>query len=119
LFAGASPLYVLITATMGNWLGSISTYGIGWLGKWEWIEKWFKISRAKIEKQQTKIKKFGSILAFLVWVPIIGDMFALALGFYKVNFPKCCVFMLMGKFLRFCIYIMLFDYIGGWFGLEL
>jgi len=111
LIAGASPSYVLITATMGNWLGSLSTYGIGWLGKWEWIEKFFKISREKIEKQQAKITKYGSLLAFLVWLPVIGDVFALALGFYKVNFTKCCAFMLVGKFLRFLVYIILFTYV--------
>jgi len=119
LLAGASPLYVLIVATAGNWLGSLTTYGIGWLGKWKWIEKWFKISREKIERQQTKIAKYGSLLAFLVWLPIVGDVFALALGFYKVNFPKCCIFMLIGKFLRFFIYIMLFGYVGSWLGFEI
>jgi len=119
LLAGASPLYVLITATTGNWLGSLSTYGIGWLGKWEWIEKWFKVSPEKIEKQRRKIAKFGSLLALLVWLPVVGDVIALALGFYRVNFTKCCVFMLIGKFLRFLIYIILFDKIGGWLGFEI
>ena len=119
LFAGASPVYILVTATTGNWLGSLSTYGIGWLGKLEWIEKWFKTSHEKIERQQAKIAKYGSVLAFLVWLPVIGDVFALALGFYKVNFPKCCIFMLIGKFLRFFIYIALFDYVGSWFGFEI
>ena len=118
LLAGASPLYVLIAATVGNWLGSISTYGIGWLGKWEWIEKWFKTSREKIEKQRVKIAKYGSLLALLVWLPIIGDVFALALGFYKVSFTKCCIFMLIGKFLRYFIYITLFDYVGRELGVN-
>ena len=119
LFTGASPYCILITATAGNWLGSLSTYGIGWLGKLDWMEKWFKTSHEKIELQKAKIAKYGSILAFLVWIPVIGDVFALALGFYKVNFTKCCIFMLIGKFLRFFIYIMLFDYVGTWFGFEI
>jgi len=119
LFAGASPVNILLTATAGNWLGSLSTYGIGRIGQWKWIEKWFKISREKIEKQQAKIAKYGSLLAFFVWVPVIGDVFALALGFYKVNFTRCCIFMLVGKFVRFFIYIALFDYVGGWFGFEI
>ena len=119
LIAGAPPVYILIAASTGNWLGSLSTYGIGRIGKWGWIEKWFKISREKIEGQQTKIAKYGSLLALFVWLPIIGDVFALGLGFYKINFTKCCIFMLIGKFLRFFIYIALFDYIGGWFGFEI
>ena len=119
LFTGASPVNVLVTATAGNWLGSLSTYGIGWLGKWKWIEKWFKISHEKVVGQQAKITKYGSLLAFLVWIPVIGDIFALALGFYKVNFSKCCIFMLVGKFLRFFIYITMFDYVGSWLGFEI
>ena len=119
LLVGASPFYVLITATMGNWLGSVSTFGIGWLGKLEWIEKWFKVSREKIEKQQEKITKYGSLLALFVWLPVIGDVFALALGFYKVNFIRCSIFMLIGKFLRYFIYIALFIYFGGRLGFEI
>jgi len=119
LIAGGSPVNILIVASTGNWLGSLSTYGIGWLGKWGWIEKWFKISREKIERQQAKIAKYGSLLAFFVWIPVVGDVFALGLGFYKINFTKCCIFMLIGKLLRFFVYITLFDYIGSWFGFEI
>ena len=119
LIAGGSPVCVLIVATTGNWLGSLSTYGIGWVGKWDRIEKWFKISRKTLERQQAKIEKYGSLMAFFVWVPVVGDVFALGLGFYKINFIKCSIFMLIGKFLRFFIYITLFDYIGSWFGFEI
>ncbi len=119
LLAGASPVYVLIAATLGNCLGSLSTYGIGWLGKWEWIEKWFKTSREKIEKQQAKIEKYGSLLALLCWLPIVGEVFALALGFYKINFTKCVIFIFIGRFLRYFVYITLFTYVGSWFGFEI
>ena len=123
LVAGASPFYVLITATLGNWLGSISTYGIGWLGKWEWIEKWLKTSREKIETQQAKITRYGSLLAFLVWVPVVGDVFALALGFYKIKFTRCCIFMFIGKLSRYFVYISvfigLFEKWLGFFNLSL
>ncbi len=119
LLAGANPLFVLIAATTGNWLGSMSTYWLGWLGKWEWIEKWFKITPEKVEKQRMRIAKYGSSLAFLAWIPLVGDVFALALGFYKVDFKKCAVFMLIGKFCRFLTVIILYKYIGQWFGWEL
>ncbi|MFR3216390.1 MAG: YqaA family protein [Dysgonomonas mossii] len=111
LLAGASPVYIFLSATFGNWLGSLTSYGIGWLGKWEWIEKWLRISPEKIKQQQVRIEKYDSLLAFFVWLPIIGDVFALALGFYKVNFIKCCVFILVGKSLRYFIYLMLYDYV--------
>jgi len=115
LLAGASPVLLLVTATAGNWLGSLSTYGLGWLGKWEWIEKWLKISHEKVERQQKAVTNYGIWLALLVWVPVIGDVFALALGFYKVNFTQCCVFMLIGKLTRYAAYILLYKYVAGFF----
>ncbi len=119
LYAGAKPLFVLIVATLGNWTGSLSTYLLGWLGKWEWIEKWLKITPEKMEKQQNRITKYGASLAFLAWLPIVGDVFALALGFYKVDYKKCALFMLIGKFCRFLGYILLYKYAGQWLGWEI
>ena len=119
LAAGANPVYVLITATVGNWGGSLSTYWLGWLGKWERIEKWLKIKPEKLEKQKKRIDKYGSALAFLAWLPIVGDLFALGLGFYKIEPKKCIVFMLIGKFCRFLTYILIFMYAGKWFGWDI
>jgi len=115
LIAGANPFYVFIFATLGNWLGSVSTYGIGWLGKLQWAEKYLKISHKKIEKQQQTIQKYGSWLSLLVWLPIVGDIFALALGFYKANPINCIFFMLIGKAARFLFIIFIYDIIVRWF----
>jgi len=115
LIAGANPLYVFLFATLGNWLGSVSTYGLGLLGKLQWIEKWFKVSREKIEKQQRTIQKFGSWISLVVWLPGIGDIFALALGFYRVNPYICIPFMLIGKALRYLTIIFMYDLIVSLF----
>ena len=42
----------LAVGTLGNWLGSVVTYWMGWAGKWEWIEKWFKVKPETLEKQK-------------------------------------------------------------------
>ena len=44
----------LAVGTLGNWLGSVVTYWMGWAGKWEWIEKWFKVKPETLEKQKIK-----------------------------------------------------------------
>jgi len=116
LYMGADALMVFIIATIGNWLGSVSTYYLGWLGKWEWIEKWFKVTPEKLEKQQSNISKYGSLLSFFVWLPLIGDISSLALGFYKVSPVRCILFMLMGKATRFAVYISLYMYFSDTFG---
>ncbi|MBQ6069011.1 MAG: DedA family protein [Bacteroidales bacterium] len=101
LLAGCPPVYCLLLATLGNWLGGLTSFAIGWIGKWEWIEKWFHVSRKKLEAQHNRISNWGAWLALLTWLPFIGDVFAIALGFYRVSPIKCALFMLLGKFLRF------------------
>ena len=90
-----------LAATAGSWIGSLFTYYLGWLGKWEWIEKWFKVSREKLEKQQARVSKYGVWLALFSWVPIIGDVTVLALGFYKVPRGWAFLMLLIGKALRY------------------
>ena len=90
-----------LAATSGSWLGSLFTYYLGWLGKWEWIEKWFKITREKLEQQQAKVQKYGVWLALFSWGPIIGDITVLALGFYKTSRGWTFLMLLIGKAIRY------------------
>lgn len=112
LIAGINPILAIIVATAGNWLGGLTSYYIGFIGKWDWIEKWFKVKEETLLKQKHNIDKYGSMLAFLTWLPIIGDVFAVTLGFYKVNFTKSAIFMLIGKGARFAFWALLYHYFG-------
>lgn len=98
----------LLVGTLGNWLGSVVTYWIGWIGRWEWIEKWFKVKRETLENQKVKIDKYGVWLALLAWIPIIGDVIAIALGFYRTR-PWATMFLLLvGKFARFLLWNLVY-----------
>lgn len=112
LLAGGNPLVTFCVATVGNSLGSLTSYGLGYLGKWEWIEKYMHVSREKLEKQKSKIDKYGIYLAMLVWLPFIGDVFAIGLGFYRLNFTKCMIFIFLGKALRFGVWTILYIMYG-------
>ena len=90
-----------LAATSGSWLGSLFTFYLGWLGKWEWIEKWFKVTREKLEQQQAKVSKYGVWLALFSWVPIVGDLTVLALGFYKAPRGWTFLMLLVGKAIRY------------------
>ena len=108
LAAGGAPWQVIIIATAGNFIGGLTSYGIGRIGKWEWIEK-LGVKPETLEKQKAKVDRWGSWLALLSWVPFIGDVFAVALGFYRTKFLPSAVFMLIGKAGRFIM----------WYGLWL
>ena len=108
LAATKDPIGCLAVVTVGNWLGSVVTYWIGWIGRWEWIEKWFKVKRETLEKQKVKIDKYGVWLALLAWIPIIGDVIAIALGFYRTR-PWATMFLLLvGKFARFLLWNLVY-----------
>ena len=88
------PWACLIVASQGNWLGCMTTFGVGRLGRWDWIEKWFKVDRQKLEKQKVYVDKYGVWLALFSWFPCVGDVISLALGFYKTN-PWMTAFLLL------------------------
>jgi membrane protein YqaA with SNARE-associated domain len=111
LAAGGDPYIAVAVATLGNWLGGMSSFGIGWLGKWEWITKWLKVSREKLERQKARVDKYGSALAFFTWLPLIGDVMAVALGFYRTDPKKTALFMLIGKCARFVMWAVLFYWV--------
>lgn len=98
------PVQCLWVATLGNWLGGITTYYIGRIGKWEWLEKWFSVKKETLERQKTRVDKYGIWLALLSWVPFIGDVFVVALGFYRTKQIPTIILLLIGKFLRFLVW---------------
>ena len=108
LAATGDPVSCLIVGTLGNWLGSVVTYWIGWLAKWEWLEKWFKVKPETLQRQKARIDKYGYWLALLAWVPLLGDIIALALGFYKTRPTFTSIFLLIGKFARFLAWNMIY-----------
>ena len=98
------PVECLLVATLGNWLGGITTYYVGRIGKWEWIEKWFSVKRETLERQKVRVEKYGIWLALLSWVPFIGDVLVVALGFYRTKPIPTMILLLIGKFLRFLVW---------------
>jgi membrane protein YqaA with SNARE-associated domain len=93
----------ILVATAGNFLGGLTTYGLGYLGKWEWLAKYFKKSRAEVERFQHRVSKIGVFAAAFAWLPFVGDLIALALGFLRFKPLPVATMMLIGRFLRFVV----------------
>ena len=108
IFSLAIQAAVISIATAGNFIGGLTSYGVGRIGKWEWIER-FGVKAETLEKQKAKIDKYGSWAALMSWVPIIGDVIAVALGFYRTKFLPSALFMLIGKAGRFIAWYALWQ----------
>ncbi len=77
IISGTDPYTAVLVATAGNWLGGMSSFAIGFLGKWEGIEKYLRIKREKIEKWHNCLYKrglclysfrgFRGLVMFLLW----------------------------------------------------
>ena len=85
LLINESNFYGLILiASIGNTLGAILTYWFGWLTKWNFIEKYLRVKKSKVKSLDLVLQKYGSLMGFLCWLPIVGDVIAIALGVFKV-----------------------------------
>ncbi len=93
-------------ATLGNWLGGLTSYYIGYLGRWDWMERYLGVKREKLEAQSHRIRRWGAPLALMTWLPVVGDVFAVALGFYRVDFKAAALYMLIGKGARFLFWAL-------------
>ena len=76
LLAGSAYWPCMVAATLGNFLGGMSCYWLGMLGKVEWIEKYLKLDAKKLQKVQDWIAGKGSWMGFFVFLPGIGDFSA-------------------------------------------
>jgi len=105
IYSGFDTLSSLAAATAGNTLGGISIYYLGYLGKMEWIEKYAKVKPEKIHAILPRLKRYGSLAASLSFVPIIGDVVILGLGFFRISPPLTIFFMMIGKIARYLLVI--------------
>ena len=113
LLGGASYLPCMIAATMGNFLGGMTCYWTGKAGKVEWIRKYLRLNIDKLLKVQQWISGKGSWTAFFVFVPGIGDFIAVALGFLRANVWWVAFWMLLGKALRYWVWMELVYKVQG------
>ena len=110
--AGCSPVGIVVTATLGNWVGGLISYWMGWLGKTEWLEKYFRVKHETIVKHKRLADRWGPFLAIISWVPVVGDVFAIVLGFYKAKFLPTAWWLLVGKCLRYVCEAILIYYVA-------
>lgn len=103
--AGVAPLELLFSASVGNTLGSCVNYWIGSLGRDEWIERWTKIKPERLERGKRYVRRFGFWIGLVAWIPVLGELVTVALGYLRTNFPLTVVTIFFGKFFRYWVII--------------
>jgi len=101
-----SPLWLILVATIGNTLGGMSSWVIGFI-----IAKYFPVRRFSEPKQQKalmQIQRWGSPVLLLSWLPIIGDPLCLMAGWLKIRWLPALIYIFIGKMLRYAVVVWLF-----------
>ena len=96
-------LLLLIVATLGNILGSVANWILGFYSRNLSKKKWFPFKDEQIEKSSKWFNKFGRWSLFFAWVPIIGDPLTLAAGLLKVKFVEFLILVTIGKVSRYLV----------------
>lgn len=77
-------------ATLGNTIGGMISFGMGWL-----------LPQTQQLKHVEKMRRYGTPALLLAWVPLIGDALCLAAGWLRLNPWQAALFMAIGKFARY------------------
>lgn len=90
-------------ATVGNAAGGATCYYLGRLGKIEWLEKWFNIKPERIDRTIESLQGKGAVMGFFGFLPAVGDIMLVALGYMRANTTVVMVSMTIGKFARYVV----------------
>ncbi len=104
---GLNPYLCLIYATLGNTLGSLTCYIIGRMGKMDWLVKYFHMNPARIRAMRIYLYNRSAFIAFFAFIPILGSLIIVALGFLRSNVWAVTISMFIGKVLRYIIVVLI------------
>jgi membrane protein YqaA with SNARE-associated domain len=82
----------LLLGTLGNTLGGMVTFGMGWV-----------LPQTQQLKHVEKLRRYGTPALMLAWVPLVGDALCLAAGWLRLNWWQAALFMAVGKFARYWV----------------
>ena len=102
---------LLIFASIGNILGSITNW---YLGKKITIfqdRKWFPVSPDQLNRSQKYFQKYGLWSLLLAWVPIIGDPLTLLAGVLNVRFGIFFLLVSISKISRYVFILYLASFV--------
>lgn len=85
----------LLLGTIGNTLGGMTSFGMGWL-----------LPQTHRLKHVEKVRHYGTPALLLAWAPLIGDALCLAAGWLRLNPWHAALFMATGKFARYGLIAM-------------
>lgn len=103
--AGLDPWQLMLYGTVGNILGSCVNYGVGRMGRLEWIEKYLHVKKQDLDKAERFMAGRGAWMGFFAFLPVLGSAITILLGLMRANPLISFVSIALGKYLRYLLLI--------------
>jgi membrane protein YqaA with SNARE-associated domain len=104
---GIDPVLVVSVATLGNVLGSLSCYALGWWGSQTVLQRWFGICAADLATARQRYARFGRGSLLFAWVPFIGDPLTVVAGMMRTELWLFLLLVTLGKLARYLVVVAL------------
>ena len=101
--AGLDPFSLVVYGSIGNVLGSLFNYGVGRMGKMEWIEQYLHVKKESLDKAERFMAGRGAWMGFFAFIPILGSAITIVLGLTRANFFISLLSITIGKVLRYML----------------
>ena len=103
--AGLDPFLLVVYGTVGNVLGSVFNYGVGYMGRIDWIEKYLHVRKEKLDRTRRFLAGRGAWMGILAFLPILGSVVTIVLGLMRANMTITFISITIGKFLRYLLLV--------------
>lgn len=103
--AGLDPWLLVVYGTIGNVVGGMFNYGVGRMGKLEWIEKYLHVKKKDLDRAERFMAGHGAWMGFFAFLPLLGSAITIALGLMRANIPISILSITIGKFLRYLLLV--------------
>ena len=102
IYSNKFPVLTLVlVASLGNILGSVLNWYLGFYFVKFKQKKWFPISHSQLEKSSLWFTNYGKWTLFLSWVPFIGDPLTVVAGILRIPIITFLIIVSISKILRY------------------
>ena len=101
--AGLDVWMLVLCASVGNLLGGMFNYGVGRMGKEDWIYGMLRVRPERLEQSERFVHRYGAWMGLLSWLPILGSVITIAMGLLRVDVWKSALTILIGKVARYVV----------------
>jgi membrane protein YqaA with SNARE-associated domain len=106
LEAGYDPAGLFLAATVGNTLGAVVNWAIGWHVDHLLGRRWFPVTEAQLERARRWFYRYGYWSLLLAWLPVGGDALTFVGGIMRVRLATFILLVGFGKAARYAAIVL-------------